>query len=247
VTVLSLLSLTTPADFADWYRIGADYVLDVAEGMEFDVGAFPERATEATAAMRAGRVDVRPELARSIAADLLADAVYSAPFCEWMPLWYELGLAPGFTYAAYRLRRVASQYAASLDRVAVPRFSRPRDVLVEGRPATAWVSGFGPRFVYADAILHVEWFVHVARESGIEVPQSLVDRTLDETAAFYASRGDLSPTVRRFQRHLFLDDRWVRRIDETYGLDSRLFGVWERLLTDARRELAAESPGSPSE
>ncbi len=39
----------------------------------------------------AGRTDLPPDLARSVAADLLAEA-----FCTrsvWMPLWYELGLA----------------------------------------------------------------------------------------------------------------------------------------------------------
>jgi hypothetical protein len=240
VTLLRLLALTSPADFADWYRIGADYVVEVAEGMDFDLDGFPARADEATAAMRAGRVDLRPDLARSVAADLLADAAFSDPFCEWMPLWYELALAPGVAYAERRLRQVAGLYARSLDFVPVPRFSRPRDALVNGRPATDGVRGFGPRFVLADAVLHVEWFDHVARESGVDVPRGLVDRTLDETVAHYAGSGDLSPDVRRFQRLLFRDDLWVRRIDEAYGLDSRLFAVWERLLTDARRSLAVE-------
>ena len=43
--------------------------------------------------------------------------------------------------------------------------------------------------------------------------------------------------VARFQAALFGDDAWVRRIDDVYGLDSWLFGLWERLLRAERRRL----------
>jgi hypothetical protein len=242
VTVLALTTLRRPADFADWYRIGADYVIEVAEGLDLALDDFPARATEATDAMRAGRTDVRPELARSIAADLYADAAFCEPYLEWTPLWYELALLGPVRYADARLRRVAGRYATGLGHVSVPQFSRPRDVLVGGRPAVASVSGFRDRFLFADALLHLEWFVHVARESGVAVPASLVARTREETVEWYASGAEdpeeLSPDVRAFQRLLFADDRWVRRIDEAYGLDSTLFSVWERLLREERERLA---------
>jgi hypothetical protein len=246
VTVLALTRLHRPADFADWYRIGAEYVLEVAERMGFDVGEAPERVAAATEAMRAGRTDLPPALARSVAADLYADATFCEPFVEWTPLWYELALLGPVRYAEWRLRRVAGAYAADLDHVTVPTFSRPRDVLVGGRPAVEAVSGFRDRFVFADALLHLEWFVHVARESGVTVPPALVEQTREETVAYYAGRRpSLSPEVRRFQALLFTDDRWVRRIDEAYGLDSTLFGVWEGLLADERRALerAADDAG----
>lgn len=240
MTVLSLLRLRTPADFADWYRAGADYVLTVAEGMDFDCDSFAADAREATEAMRAGRTELRPELARSVAADLFADAVFVDPYCEWMPLWYELALAPWNRYAAFRLRRVARSYTSGLEHVSVPRFSRPRDVYVDGRSALDYVTGFVDQFLLADAILHLEWFVHVARESGVAVPQSLVDRTRRESVAYYAGRrSSLSDDVRRFQALLFADDVWVRAVDEAYGLNSALFDVWERILRAERRRLEA--------
>ncbi|WP_224332704.1 hypothetical protein [Haloprofundus halobius] len=238
MTVLRLAALRTPEEFADWYRIGADYVVHVADGMELELGSFREDAAAGVDAMRAGRTDVEPRIARSIAATLLADAAFSEPFCEWLPLWYELALAGPVTLADYRLTRLARAYAGDLPHVSVPHFSTPNDVLVEGRPALEHVSGFAERFVLADAVLHLEWFVHVARESGVDVPQTLVSRTRAETVAYYAGRREsLSPDVRRFQRLLFADDAWVRDIDEKYGLDSTLFDVWERLLRRARREL----------
>ncbi len=117
--------------------------------------------------------------------------------------------------------------------------------LVDGRPAPRHVSGFGERFVLADALLHLEWFVHVARESGITVPQPLVERTREESLAYYTGHRDaLSPRVREFQALLFSDDAWVREIDAVYGLDSTLFGVWERLLGAERRRLETSSTES---
>jgi hypothetical protein len=237
VSLLRLFGLYRPDHFADWYRIGAEYVLTVSEGMGFLVGDFALRAEEATDALRAGETDVPPEVARTIAADLLADATFSAPYLEWMPLWYELALVGPVSYAEFRLRRVARRYARGLDHVTVPRFSRPGDVLVEGRPAVDHVSGFARRFVLADAVLHLEWYAHVARESGIDVPPDLVERTREETVAYYTGHGDLSDDVRHFQRLLFADDAWVRDIDAAYDLDSALFGVWERILSRERERL----------
>jgi hypothetical protein len=73
------------------------------------------------------------------------------------------------------------------------------------------------------------------------VPESLVARTRRETVEWYASGAEdpaeLSPEVREFQHLLFADDRWVRRIDEVYGLESLLFSVWERILREERERL----------
>ena len=237
MSLLRLFGLLRPQQFADWYRIGAEYVLTVSEGMGFPVGDFPLLAEEATAALRAGSTDVSPEVARSITADLLADATFSAPYLEWMPLWYELALAGPVRYAEFRLRRVAKPYARDLSHVTVPRFSRPHDVLVGGRPAVDYVSGFAKQFIIADAVLHLEWYAHVARESGIRLPPGLVERAREETVAYYTGHGDLSDDVRHFQRLLFADDAWVRDIDAAYDLDSTLFSVWERLLTRERERL----------
>jgi len=115
-------------------------------------------------------------------------------------------------------------------------------VLVDGQPAPRHVSGFGERFVLADALLHLDWFVHVARESGIAVPQPLVAQTREESLAYYTGRREsLSPRVREFQALLFTDDAWVREIDDCYGLNSALFGVWERLLGAERQRLETRS------
>ncbi|WP_066414198.1 hypothetical protein [Halorubrum aethiopicum] len=192
--------------------------------------------------LAADPTDLPPAAARSVATTLLADGAFSEPYCEWMPLWYELGLLAPVRYGEWRLRRVAREVAAAAGVTAsAPRFSRPRDVVVDGRPALAGVSGFRERFLAAGALLHLEWFVHAAAADGIAVPSDLVKRAREESLSYYAGDRDrLSPEVRRFQRLLFADDAWVARVDAAYGLDSRLFGLWERLLRDERRRLASD-------
>lgn len=183
-----------------------------------------------------------PDAARSVATTLLADGAFSEPYCEWMPPWYELGLIAPVRYADRRLRRAAGEVAAAAGvTVTAPRFSRPRDVVVDGDPALAGVSGFRERFVCAAALLHLEWFVHVAAADGIDVPTDLVDRTREESLSYYAGDRDrLSPAVRRFQRFLFTDDAWVARVDDAYGLDSRLFDLWAGILGEERRRLSTD-------
>ncbi len=198
--------------------------------------------TRIAAALRDAPEELSAAAARSVAATLLADGAFSEPYCEWLPTWYELGLIAPVRYGEWRLRRVATTVADDADvTVTAPRFSRPQDVVVGGEPALSTVSGFRDRFLLADSLLHVEWFVHVATADGIDVPTDLVERTREESLSYYAGKRErLSPDVRRFQRLLFADDAWVRRVNERYELDSYLFGLWERLLSAERRRLASK-------
>ena len=238
ITVLRLLRLTTPADFAAWYAAGRAYTAEVADGMGFSgVDALDDDRT--VRRLRSAPDELTPAAARSVAATLLADGAFSEPYCEWLPTWYELALIAPVRYADQRLRKVAGRVARGASVTATaPRFSRPTDVYIDGAPALSRVSGFRERFLLADSLLHLEWFDHVAAADGIDVPADLVARTREESLSYYGGERDrLSPEVRRFQRHLFGDDRWVRRVDDAYDLDSRLFGLWERLLRDERRRL----------
>lgn len=242
ITVLRLLTLTSPTDFADWYAASRAYTRHVAEGMGLS-GVSALDGAQVTATLRNDPTELSSTAARSVATTLLADGAFSEPYCEWLPTWYELGLIAPIRYGEWRLRRVAAEVTNSAGvTVTAPRFSRPRDVIVDGRPALTGVSGFRDRFLLADALLHLEWFVHVAAADGIDVPPGIVSRTREESLSYYAgSRGRLSPKVRRFQRLLFADDEWVRRVDERYRLNSALFGLWERILSDERERLAVNS------
>ena len=238
MSVLSLLRARTPADFADWFEPGGEYLLRVAEGMGLHTGDLSGVIDEAGTAMRAGRTgaDVAPAVNRLIAADLYADAAFGLPFLEWTPVWYELPMTAPTAYAEWRLRRVADQYATTIDHLSVPRFSRPTGVVSRGEPAIESVSGFADRFAFADAILHLEWFDYVAAECGIGVPPELIAETRSQTVGYYTGDlaiEDLDPTVRRLQYLLFTDDEWVRAVDERYGLGSSLLSVWEQVC---RRE-----------
>lgn len=192
--------------------------------------------------LRADYETLSPAEARSVAATLLADGAFSEPYCEWLPTWYEFALLAPVRYGDWRLRRVAAAIAEAAGvTVTAPRFSRPRDVTIDGRPALACVSGFRDRFLLADALLHLEWFVHAAAADGIAVPSGLVERVREESLSYYGGdRASLSPPVRRFQRLLFADDAWVDRVDDRYDLNSRLFGVWERFLGAERERLARD-------
>ncbi|MFC7097665.1 hypothetical protein [Halobaculum marinum] len=270
MTVLRLLGARDAADFAEWYRAGAEYSDRVAEGMGFErTGVGPDGAdplanpAPVVTALRAGRTDLPPETARVVAATYLGDAEFGAPFLAYTPRWYRLALAGPVALATRRLRRVAEPFVRRvvLDggsggadasgqthrRGGVPPvgpvYSTPADLSVGAdavaavRDAGGW-SAFERSFLLADAVLHTEWFADVARSGGIRVPEELVERTVSESAAYYTgNRESLSPRVRRFQRHLFADDAWVRDVDASYRLNSALFGVWERILRRERRRL----------
>jgi len=239
VTLARLRSLSTPADAADWYAAGRAYTRRVAHGMSFD-GVDRIDGERVAAVLRADPSTLSHREAESVVGVLLGDAVYSEPFCAWMPTWYELAVVPLARILERRLRRIARRVAAATDLITTaPRFSRPRDTLVAGRSPLAGVSGFRDRFVLAAAVTHVEWFRHAAAADGIEVPAGFLDRARRETLAYYAGvRRTLSPRVRRFQHLCFSDDEWVRDVDTAYGLDSWLFALWARLLGAERRRLA---------
>jgi len=262
VTLLRLLAAREVADFAEWYRAGAEYTDRVADGMGLDRAGADATGTdpvaepaETVAALREGRTDLPPETARVVAATYLGDAAFGRPFLAYTPRWYRLALAGPVALAARRLRRVAAPFrergAAGVDGDGTirsgsrpePAFTAPSGLAVDADAVAAvrdagGFEAFERSFVLADAVLHTEWFAHVADAAGIAVPRKLVDRTLRESAAYYTGgRESLSPDVRRFQRLLFADDAWVRDIDTSYRLNSALFGVWERVLRAERRRL----------
>jgi len=269
VTLRPLVSLRSPADFADWFRAGVEYTIRVARALDIDPAPLPTHRDEGVAAMRANRTDVSPALARTIGAVLLGDAAFGRPFLRWTPRWYRLLLAGPIALADRRLSRVAAPYAdrGGVDR---PSFSTP-DAVADGAPlhdagadgtpshdagadgtpshdagADGTPSldlsglGFADRFLLADAVLHVEWFRDVAAVCDLSVPAALLDRTHRESVAVYAGRrGSLSPAARRVQFALFGDDAWVRDVNATYRLNSTLLSVWEGILRRERRRLGA--------
>jgi hypothetical protein len=238
VTVARLLDIGTPADAADWYAAGRAYTRRVAAGMDFD-GVDAVDGARVRAALRTDPSMLSDREAESVVGVLVGDAVFSEPFCEWMPAWYELGLWPAVRVLERRLRAVARRVARTTElTVTLPRFSRPRDVIVAGRSPLAGVSGFRERFVLAAAVTHLEWFAHAAAADGIAVPATFLSRARAETLAHYAGdRPTLSPRVRRFQRLLFTDDTWVRDVNDAYGLNSRVFDYWARWLGAERTRL----------
>jgi len=247
VTLRPLLSLTSPADFADWFRAGTAYTIRVARTLALDPGPLPDHLERATAAMRADRTDVAPRLARTVAAVLLGDAAFGRPFLRWTPAWYRALLAGPIALADRRLSRVAAPYADRADEpVTRPSFSTPDAVRVDGDRLSTLVSdlGFAKRFLLADAVLHVEWFRDVAETCGLSVPEELLSQTLRESAAVYAGRREeLSPRARRVQFALFGDDAWVRDVNASYRLNSALLSVWEGILRRERRRLGASLRG----
>jgi hypothetical protein len=241
VSVLGLLDVESPADAAAWYAAGRAYTRRVAAGMGFD-GVDTIDGARVASALRTDPATLSRREAASVVGVLVGDAVFSEPFCAWMPTWYDLALRPAVRILERRLRSIARDVVSATGlTVTLPRFPRPRDVLVEGRDPMATVSGFRDRFVLAAAVSHLEWFAHAAAADGIEVPADALARARTETLAHYAGhRRTLSTRVRRFQRLLFTDDEWVRSIDTAYGLDSRLFDYWARWLGAERARLASD-------
>lgn len=270
MTLLRLLAAHEVADFAEWFRAGAEYTDYVADGMGFDrAGIGPSGAdpladpAPTVARLSRGETTLPRGVAPVVAATYLGDAEFGPPFLAYTPRWYRLALAGPVSLARRRLRRVAEPFVQQTatgglhatdggDLTAVrdslsPTFSHPSDLDVGATRVHAvrdagGVEAFRRSFVLADAVLHTEWFADVARAAGVDVPQTLVERTIRESAAYYTGeRNALSPRVRRFQRLLFADDAWVRDVDTSYRLNSTLFGVWERVLREERRRLERAS------
>lgn len=206
-----------PESLADYYRFGADYVLEVARAMSFETGDAAAVVDRAERAMRAGRTDVEPAIARSVAAVVLGDANWWLPLGTWVPVRWALVSGWRAWPLFYNLRRVGRTYAANLASFDVPTFSTRWDVLVEGRPAAGYVSGYADSVVLADSILHLEWFDAVAADHGIDVPADLRERTRRESKRYFTGhRSELSPDVREFQYHLFADVDWIRAFADRY-------------------------------
>jgi hypothetical protein len=240
-TPIRLALARSPRHLADYYWYGADYVQTVATAMDFPVGDLEETVGRARAAMAADETDVRPAVARSIASVLLGDANWWLPLGTWVPPRYALLSGYRAWPLFVHLRRVGHQYARNLDSFSVPAFSTRWDVLLDGRTAASLVDGYRDRIVLADSILHLEWFVAVAADHGIEVPEALVERTREESIRYFTGRQDtLPPDVREFQYHLFADGDWIRRFADRYTGRTVIDDMGIDAIEAVRNELASE-------
>ena len=251
-------ALRTPSDVAPYFRHGADYVVDVAEAMDRDVGDLPERIDRAEAAMRDDDLAVDDDIAALIGAVLVGDAEFWRPLGGWLPRGYAL-MMRGFDHPVRRkLLRMAGRYTDTLDvdgrldhlvafhraypsvreGFGAPLFSRPADHPVDGRPATRYVDGFDDRVVLGDAVLHVEWYRWVADRVGVPVDEALCDRAIAETVPYLTGHRERLPDdVARFQRALFVDSDWIRGVHDHYELSSWL---WRRTATAIEGFVAEE-------
>jgi len=254
VTVFKLVlpgAFRTPSDAADYFRLGAEYIVDVTREMGWDVVDLPERADNAYDAMRDDRTDIDDDVARLIAVVLAGDADFYRAFVRWFPWRYRVFVVDLDHIFRRKLRRLAAEYAdggrertlrdylACYPGVLDPPsgYSAPEEVLVEGVPAPRHVSGYADRTVLADSVLHTEWYAHAARYVGVDVPEPLVRDAVEGGARFFAVGGDISTEAARFQRALFSDAEWLRGVNEAYSLGSWACVRGARAIDGARERL----------
>lgn len=208
--------------FAEYYRYGAEYLLDVTEAMAFDAPGLESTVDAAYQALRENAVPSSEEQARSVGAVLLGDAEWFFPLADWLPRGARLANKVRCAPLVYVLRTLGHRCVSETP-FETPTFSRPAAVELDGRPAVQHVDGRDDRLVLATSILHLEWYVDVAERHGVDVPASLVDRTRRESKRYFTGRtDDLSREVKDFQYWLFQDVLWIRKFESTYG---GLFGA----------------------
>jgi hypothetical protein len=257
MTVFKLILPTafhTPSDAADYFRLGADYVVDVSREMGWGVGDLPERTDNAYDAMSANETDVDDDVARLIAAVLAGDADFYREFVRWFPWRYRIFVVDLDHIFRRKLRRLAAEYVddgrergwrdylACYPDVLDPSssYSKPDDLSVEGVPPTRHVSGYADRTVLVDSVLHVEWYAHAARYVGVDVPEPLVRDAVEGGARFFSVGGDISPEAARFQHALFADADWLRGVNDAYDLSSWACVHGAEAIDDARARLSEQ-------
>jgi hypothetical protein len=239
-TPVRLALARAPRHLADYYLYGADYVREVATAMEFAPGDLDETIERARAAMEADETDVDPAVARSVASVILGDANWWLPLGTWVPPRYALLSGYRAWPLFLNLRRVGHRYAENLQTFDVPTFSTRWDVLLDGRTAASYVESYPERIVLADSVLHLEWFVAVATDHGITVPEDLVARTRRESVRYFTGQQDSLPAdVREFQYHLFADGNWIGRFADRYTGRTVVDDMGIEAIADVREDLRA--------
>jgi hypothetical protein len=255
MTVFKLVlpsAFRTPSDAADYFRLGAEYILDVTRDMGWDVGDLPGCIENAYEAMTDDRTDVDDDVARLIAIVLAGDADFYRAFVRWFPWRYRVFVVDLDHIFRRKLRRLAAAYADGPEHgwgnylacypniLDPPPYSAPEDVLVECVPPTRHVSGYADRTVLVDSVLHAEWYGHAARYVGVDVPEKLVETAAQEGARFFSVGGDISPEAARFQHALFTDADWLRGVNEAYDLSSWACVRGAEAIDDARARLSGQ-------
>lgn len=224
-----------PETFAPYYQFGIDYVAEVTREMGFDHDGLERTTTDAVEAMCRGRTEGRDDIARSVASVLIGDAEWFRPFAAWQSITHRVRNIVRTAPLIRALRSVGGAYANAVPEFEPPTFSRPEDVTIDGRPAAEYLEDAERRLVLATSLLHLEWYVDVARHHGVAVPADLVERTWFESKRYFAGVSDeLSERVRDFQFWLFQDVHWIEKFERHYGGsdDAGASPVFHRVLEE---------------
>jgi len=239
MTIAKLGRLRGANELAQYYKFGAEWMLNVAEVMGADVSRQRNIVFDAHRAMLQGNTNIDPTRSRSIVSVLKGDAFWYGPYTQWLPRGWKRMLKALSRPMKRNLNSTADLYSMNIDAFNSPNFSTPEKVVVNGEKATKFVSGFDDRFVLGASLLHTEWFFDVIDDHDIELSDGLEQQVLHESKLYFTGQSNrLSPDVRRFQRSAFnQDDIWINRVNDEYNMNSRIMRRGARVTGEVADEL----------
>lgn len=219
---------------ARYFRDDVNYLVNVANDLGIDTSRVEKIAEEAEDAIR-NNEEPSDEAKKLIAAIFIGDAEWNEPLEEWLPGLYQKMLE----FADSKVHRKWTDIArenGDLSMLDFPAYSTPRSLDIEQDEKDF---DFVTSGMIAASVLHLEWWAYVAKEMDMDYDRSLVDRTREESLAYFTEGKDMDQDIKNFQVSLFQNDvDWIDSVMSEYEFRSRLLGRVRKELENVAEELS---------
>ncbi len=224
-------TLNSNREQADYFRLDADYVINVAEAISLNIHDFKEKSDSIEKKIRKGE-ELNPFEGHLFGSIFIGDAEFLHPSASWVQsrlIKILLTMSDGPVH--HKWERIAKEHY-NIGKLSEPGFSLPSDFQVKGEKPTNYVSGLSDSTKLGVSILDLEWFIYICDENGVDYDPDFVQRTKKESLHYFTGKEDeLSHDVRKFQMELFTNaSEWLENVMERFNMRSFLGWKMNRIV-----------------
>lgn len=225
-----------------YFEADADFILKVSEDIDLDTADVKEKKEEAVQSFNSEDVEISPDAKKLISAVYIGDTEWYQLLEEWLsfPINKIFYLMDSNNH---KLGKDTAKEYGSLKHLDYPDYSRPEDLKIDGKKATAHTDGIIDQYLLTVAILDLEWYFYAAEEAGIEISDEFAEKAKEESLRYFTGIDkEMSDDVSQLQESLLVHAaEWCDELREDYRFRSTVLKKTSKILREEAKKISGKN------